>query len=482
MADTKKMELESVPLLINGKPTCSTPSAKFPVFSLDLGRDVHLAESADVQAATRAADASWIAFQSWKNSAAVTRRKILLRYAELLRGHEEDLVAVQRLETSVSELWARKNVRLPADLVEEVAACVTRLEGVIPQPQTASSMALVLPVPVGPVLSIAPWNSSVILGARSIATPVAAGCTVVFKASELCPKTHHMLVSILGEAGLPDGVVNVIQTARHDAATVTEALISHPAIKKVEFIGSASVGRAIGQLCGKHLKPILMELGGKGPVLVLADANLEDAAEKCVAGAFLHHGQLCFSTERVIVVESVAKRFQELLKQKAPNFPPGSGVSQQILGASLDKLRDAQQKGATFLVGGPEMASHSSLVPTIVTGVTKEMQVSDEEAFGPSFSLSVAKDDREAIQMANDTKYGLNAAIHSTNMQHALEVAREIDTAQIHINSMTAHDEPTLPVGGMKGSGWGRNNGLWGLREFTDVKVITFSPKGNDFV
>ncbi|CAK7207574.1 hypothetical protein SEUCBS139899_010384 [Sporothrix eucalyptigena] len=468
MASLNGVELDLVPLLIGGQYTSSSPSVTFPVYSLEEKRDVYLAESANADAAIKAADAAWTAFGTWKKSSAVTRRKILLRYAELLRENEEELVKVQRLETSVIEMWARKNVHLAAGLIEEIAACITQLKGEIPQTETPSSMALAFTVPIGPVLSIAPWNSSVILGARSIATPVAAGCSVVFKASELCPKTHHLLVEIFRAAGLPGNVINVIQTRREDAVSVTEALISHPSIRKVEFIGSASVGRAIGQLGGKYLTPVLMELGGKGPAIVLADADLEDAAQKCVAG--------------VIVIKSIAEKFKELLKKAASTFVTGSGISDRIISSSKAKLADAESKGAKFLIGGPEMASDTALIATILTEVTSGMQIFDEEAFGPSFSLYIAEDDRQAIEMANNTQYGLNAAVHSTNIQHALDVAKEIDTAQVHINSMTAHDEPTLPVGGMKGSGWGRNNALWGLKEFTEIKLITVSMKGNNFI
>ncbi len=158
----------------------------------------------------------------------------------------------------------------------------------------------------------------------------------------------------------------------------------------------------------------------------------------------LHHGQLCFSTERVIVIESVAEEFTEHLKRIVSKFKPTSGVTTRIIDASLDKLKDAEKKGAKFLVGGPERLSKSSLKPTIVTGVTKEMDLYDGEAFGPSFSLYVAKNDEEAIEMANATKYGLNAAVHSRDMHHALEVAKEIDTASVHVNNMTAHDERKL--------------------------------------
>lgn len=161
----------------------------------------------------------------------------------------------------------------------------------------------------------------------------------------------------------------------------------------------------------------------------------------CAFLAFLHHGQLCFSTERVIVVKAVADQFKELLKQVAPTFTTGSGVSDRIIEASREKLIDAEKKGAQFLIGGPDKASASALQPTIVMGIKENMPLFDEEAFGPSFTLYVADDDAKAIAIANNTAYGLNAAVHSSNMQHALDVAKQIDTAQVHINSMTAHDE-----------------------------------------
>jgi acyl-CoA reductase-like NAD-dependent aldehyde dehydrogenase len=254
-------------------------------------------------------------------------------------------------------------------------------------------------------------------------------------------------------------VLNVVQARREDAAEVTDALVSHKAIRKVEFVGSAGVGRIIGSLCAKYLKPILMELGGKGPALVLDDADLEDAAKKCIAGgkqrrptearirglnsniAFLHHGQLCFSTERIIVLEKIAPRFTELLKAAAEAFPISSGVNDRVVSSSRDKLIDAEQKGAKFLTGGTCYKTKSALTGTVVMNLKPEMQLYDDEGFGPSVSLYVARDDAHAIEIANDTAYGLNAAIHTTSMERALAVALEIDTAQIHVNSMTAHDE-----------------------------------------
>jgi acyl-CoA reductase-like NAD-dependent aldehyde dehydrogenase len=307
------------------------------------------------------------------------------------------------------------------------------------------------------------WNASVILATRTLAFPIGVGCTVVFKASELSPRTHHALLEMFEEAGLPKGVLNVVQARREDGAAVTEALISHPSIRKIEFIGSRAVGIAIGQTAAKYLKPVLMELGGKSAAIVLDDANLKQAAALCIKGgefstinhynveanvrtAFLHHGQICFSTERIIVQEKVASQFQELLKQEAVEASGGNGVTLQMVKNSNDKLLEAQEKGAKFLVGGPSFDGKTpSLKPTILTGVTQAMKIFDEESFGPSVSLYVVKNDQEAIDLVNVSEYGLNAAVHSTNMERAINVARALEVRQCHINNITEHDEREYP-------------------------------------
>ncbi|KAJ5653671.1 ALDH-like protein [Penicillium lividum] len=459
-----------IPLRIGGKEMASTPSIQFSVYSNAQQKDVYLSESADANTAALAADAALIAFKTWKNVPAVERRELLQNFAKALRANTDRLVAVQQEETSAPEMWCRKNIDLAVGLIEETAACITSLKGSIPQTSSSSVLSLAFTVPVGPVLVIAPWNSPIILGARNIATAVAAGCTVVFKVSENCPQLHHLLVQLFEEAGLPKGVINVIQASREMASEVTEAVIAHKAIRKVEFVGSASVGRAIGQLCSKYLKPIFMELGGKGPAIVLEDADLAVAAKRCVLG------------ERIIVAEKVASEFRKLLLAEAESFPVTDGVSPRIVEASQQKLLDAKSKGAFFLCGGPEKLSPSKLRPTILEGVSKDMDIYYEEAFGPSAALFIAQDDDHAIEIANDSPYGLNAAIHTRNFDRAWRMTQELDFGQVHINNMTPHDEPTFPIGGVKGSGWGRNNALWGLQEFCETKLMTWSIEGQKFV
>ena len=297
-----------------------------------------------------------------------------------------------------------------------------------------------------------------ILATRSLASILAAGCSVVFKASELSPRTHHFLLEMYMEAGVPPDVINVIQTSRQDAPAVTEALIAHKAIKKIEFIGSASVGRVIGSLGGRYLKPVLMELGGKCASIILGDADLEEAANKTInqgsslrneveaflltnGAALIHHGQVCFSTERIIILQSIADEFIELLKRKASEYPQSSGVNTRIVKASYDFLVDAREKGAEFILGNPEYCSGSdtSLRVALLTGVTKDMKMWDEESFGPSAIVIVVKDDAEMIDVVNESSYGLDAFLHTKDMKRALDIARQLDVGRVRVNN-PAHE------------------------------------------
>ncbi|CAI7637482.1 unnamed protein product [Penicillium pancosmium] len=442
-----------VPLWINGRSAAASPAVTFPI-SLDEQGNTASAQSADVEAAQLAAAAAKKAFEQWRLSSPTFRRDILLRAAGLLDSRRAELVALQVLETNCAEAWAQFNIDNSINNMREIAARITSAcTGSIPAIGSEKNLGLVFKEPVGPVLLIAPWNASVILASRGLSSILGAGCTVVFKTSEICPRVHHLLVKVFIEAGVPADAINAIQVRREDASEVTEALISHSAIRKVEFIGSAAVGRIIGAMAGKHLKPVLMELGGKCASIILDDCELEDAAEKCLIG----------------------DQFIQLLKRGAAEWPTGKGVNREVVQKSCDKLLDADEKGAQFLTGGPSYASELSLQPTILMETTKEMKLWDEETFGPSVSLFVVDTDCEAIELANDSSYGLNAAIHTSNMQRAIDIARKLEVAQVHVNALTEHDDPTYPLGAVKGSGWGRNNASYGLEEFLVPKVVSLN-------
>jgi len=335
--------------------------------------------------------------------------------------------------------------------------------------------------PAGVVVGIAPWNAPVILATRAIAMPLAYGNTVVLKASELCPRTHAHVAAAVADAGLPPGVINFISNRPEDAADVVDELIAHPDTRRVNFTGSTRVGRIIAETAGRHLKRALLELGGKAPLIVLADADLERAAAATSFGAFFHQGQICMSTERVIVDRSVAEPFAQLLAARAgalrvgdprdPETQIGPLVNDAALERVSELVEDARDRGAQVLAGG--VADGASYPPTVLYGVSSEMRVYGEESFGPLASIIVVDGVEEAIQVANDSEYGLAAAVFGGDVAAALEVAQRIESGICHINDATVHDEPQMPFGGVKASGWGRFGGRAALEEFTELRWIT---------
>jgi benzaldehyde dehydrogenase (NAD) len=335
--------------------------------------------------------------------------------------------------------------------------------------------------PVGVVLGIAPWNAPIILGVRSIAMPLACGNTVVFKASEICPATHQLIVEALVEGGAPAGVVNMVTNAPEDAPDIVKALIEHPAVRRVNFTGSTRVGRIIAQLCAEQLKPALLELGGKAPMVVLDDANVDAAVNAAAFGAYMNQGQICMSTERLIVTPGIAGELVKKLAAKVNTIKAAPPEKQsEILGAvvnqaALDRLNrliaDAEKKGATILAGGE---SDTVLMnATLIDGVTRSMQVYKEESFGPLLSIIRAQDDEDAIRIANDSDYGLSAAIFSQDYNRAMAFSKRIDSGICHINGPTVQDEAQMPFGGVKDSGYGRFGSKAAIAEFTELRWIT---------
>lgn len=288
-----------------------------------------------------------------------------------------------------------------------------------------------------------------------------------------------MILDIYRDAGCPPGVLNSLSSDRSSAAKVTEHLIAHHHIRKIEFIGSAAVGRIIGATAAKHLKPVLMELGGKCPAIVLDDADLQKAAVLAGKGALMHHGQICFSTERIIVQRGIADKFIEMLVKVVDSTPGGTAVHEGIAQHALEVLQDAKDKGSKFYTGGElGMASKNAVKPALiavdVNSDKDDLRIVDEETFGPSASVYIVDTDIEAIELANKSAYGLNATIHSSNMERAIKMARELIYGQVHCNSISVYTSATGPQGGRKGSGWGRQNASWGLEEFLEEKHITW--------
>lgn len=483
-----------VPLFINGKPLpLDDTSRVYPVHSSAQDKTVHYYASTDEKTCSDACEVAWEAFSGavldtkrsgWKRASAVTRRDIIIRAADLFEQRKEELIEAQITETSCSYQWGLNGITTSVGYMREIASCVSGIKGEIPEINKPDTFAFVFKEPVGPVLVIPPWNAALVLATRAVTSAIGAGCTVVLKSSELSPLTHSLIVDIYHQAGLPPGVMNSVQADRDSAAAITETLIANERIRKVEFIGSAAVGRIIGATAAKYLKPVLMELGGKCPAVVLDDANLQKAAVLCTKGATLHHGQICFSTERIIVQKSVAKQFQEMLVTQFANEQGGTAVHSGIAEKAQAILLDAKDKGSEFLIGGPEMVVKNGVKPSIVVVNPKtkreDLKIVDEETFGPSASLYIVEDDAEAVRVANASAYGLNATIHSSNMERAVKIGRELEYGQVHINSISVFTSWTGPQGGVKGSGWGRQNAAWGLNEFLKEKFITYHGRDAD--
>jgi len=306
------------------------------------------------------------------------------------------------------------------------------------------------------------------------------GNTVILKGPEKAPACYWALADIFHKAGLPAGCLNTIIHRPEDGPKITSTLIAAPEVKKINFTGSTAVGSVIASLAGKHLKPTLMELGGKAPAIVCEDADLDLAALQCTLGAFLYSGQICMSTERILVHKAVVEQFREVLKTTIDQvFPDKSGlvlVDKTPVSKVKKLLDDAVDKGAKVVYGDPKdtLELSTAMRPIVLEGVKEDMDLYYTESFGPSVSLFVVESDDEAIKIANDTEYGLASAVFTNNLQRGIKIAKKIETGAVHINSMSVHDETNLPHGGAKKSGFGRFNGLEGLREWVRWKTITW--------
>jgi len=473
--------MDQLGLLIANEDTEATGRATFERMNPISGEVATRAAAASVEDAQRAADAAAAAFPEWSRTSPRERRKVLMKAAEILEEKGPLFVEAMGAEIGATAGWAMFNVTLAADMLREAGSIVTQIKGEIVPSNRPGSMAMAIRQPAGVVLAMAPWNAPVILGVRSLATPLACGNTVVMKTSELCPRTHRLIVEALVEAGLPKGALNAVSNAPDDAADIVEALIAHPAVRRVNFTGSTRVGRIIGEAAGRHLKPALLELGGKAPFIVLDDADLDEAVAAAAFGAFMNQGQICMSTERIVVVDSIADAFVEKLAAKAKtlvagdprkgNTPLGSVVDPSAVQRIEQLVKDAVSKGAVLAAGG--RVEGTIMDATVLDNVSPSMRIYGEESFGPVVTVVRVGSIDEAVRVANDTEYGLSSAVFGKDTTRAMAVARRIESGICHINGPTVHDEAQMPFGGVKASGYGRFGGTWGIAEFTELRWVT---------
>ena len=473
--------LEQQRLLIGGEWTAASSGATFDRTDPYTGEPATIAAAASRDDARRACDAAAEAFPGWASTPPAERRAVLTRAADLLMERAEQIAPVITEEVGGTFGWGMFNCDLASRMLREAAAQTYSVTGEVIPSDVPGALSLGVRQPVGVVVGMAPWNAPVILSTRAIATPLAYGNTVVLKASENCPRTHAAVVRAIADAGVPVGAVNLIIHSAEDAPDVVDELIAHPAVRRVNFTGSTRVGRIVAAKCAEHLKRCLLELGGKAPQVVLPDADLDAAADAASFGAFMNSGQICMSTERIVADRSVAGELGSKLAERAQKLVVGDPRDRDTMigpvvddGAReriLELIEDARAKGADVLAGGD--ADGNLISPTVLAGVDAEMRIYSEESFGPVVAIVSVDGDDEAVRVANDTEYGLAAAVFGEDVDHALELARRIESGICHVNSSTVHDEPQVPFGGVKSSGWGRFGGKAALEEFTELRWMS---------
>ncbi|WP_428312847.1 aldehyde dehydrogenase [Hydrocarboniphaga sp.] len=473
--------MRNIGLLIGGRDVAAANGGTFERHNPISGEVVSRVAAATLEDADAAVAAAKAAFPAWSATTPSERRARLLKAADLLEARTPEFIEIGISETGAVAGWYGFNVALAANILREAASLTTQIGGEVIPSNVPGSFAMGIRQPAGVVLGIAPWNAPVILGTRAIAMPLACGNTVVLKGSEQTPGVHRLIGTVLQAAGLGDGVVNVVLNAPADAAKLVERLIANPAVRRVNFTGSTHVGRIVGELSARYLKPAVLELGGKNPLIVLDDADIDAAVEAAAFSAFMNQGQICMAAGRVIVDSKVADSFVAKLAAKAATLKVGDPAdSSSVLGSlisvesgarSLELIRDAVAKGARVVAGGG--VEQALMQATVVDRVDPSMRLYQEEAFSNVVSIVRVEDEDAAVRMANDSEYGLSAAVFTRDIARGLAVAKRIESGICHVNGPTVHDEAQMPFGGVKSSGYGRFGGRASIAEFTELRWIT---------
>jgi acyl-CoA reductase-like NAD-dependent aldehyde dehydrogenase len=432
--------------------------------------------------ARRAIDAASAAFPAWSVSAAAERQRIFLKAADILESRQDEVVSMLARETGATFGFAMFQMHFVPGLFRQAAATPYQPVGEILPSDNPGTFAMGIRKPVGVVGAIAPWNAALILSARSIAAPLALGNTVVLKPSEWSPISGGLLWGeIFAEAGLPDGVLNIVTHAPGQAGAIGDELVSSPAVRRINFTGSTNVGRKLAEAAGRNLKRVVLELGGYNPVIVLADADVDYAVNATAFGAFLHQGQICMSARKVFVERPIADEFVEKLTAKAKSLKAGDpNAHDTIIGPLINadalamvkgRVDDVVAKGGRVLAGGEAVGP--CYQATVITDVPADSDFAKHETFGPVLAVEIVDSADEAIARANDTTYGLSAGILTSDADRGLALAQQLESGIVHINDQPVGDEPQMPFGGVKDSGWGRFGGQAVIDEFTELRWIT---------
>jgi acyl-CoA reductase-like NAD-dependent aldehyde dehydrogenase len=439
--------------------------------------------------ARRAVDAAAAAFPEWSQTPPAVRQGVFLRAADVLESRHDDVVSLLARETGCTFGFGMFQMHFVPGLFRQAAALAYAPLGEV-IPSDTGAFAMGLRRPVGVVGAIAPWNAALILSARSIAAALALGNTVVLKPSEWSPQVGGLLWGeVFAQAGLPPGVLNVVTHAPGEAGPIGDELVENPAVRRINFTGSTATGRLLAEAAGRQLKRVLLELGGYNPLIVLGDAELEYAVDASAFGAFLHQGQICMSARRIIVERSIADEFTAGLVDKTNGLKVGDPKEQDtIIGplinaAALETVKArvdaALRDGATLLAGGE--TDGPCMQATLLADVPDESDFARLETFGPVAAIDVVDSPEEAVARANATSYGLASGIITQDAERGMVLAQGIDAGIVHVNDQPVGDEPQMPFGGVKDSGFGRFGGSAVVDEFTETRWITVQRGSHPF-
>ncbi|MGZ4314476.1 MAG: aldehyde dehydrogenase family protein [Gaiellaceae bacterium] len=453
------------------------------------GETVATVAAGGAEDARRAIASAGTAFEAWAATPPAVRQEVFLKAAEVLESRQDEVVSLLARETGCGFGFGMFQMHFVPGLLRQAAALAYAPIGtVIPSDTGAFSMGLRRPV--GVVGAIAPWNAALILSARSIAAPLALGNTVVLKPSEWSPFVGGLIWGeILSEAGLPAGVLNVVTHAPGGAQPIGDELVSNPAVRRLNFTGSTTTGRKLAEAAGRHLKRIVLELGGYNPLVILADADVEYAVNAATFGSFLHQGQICMSARRIVVERPIAGEFVDRLVAKTKTLKVGDPkemdtiigplINESALALVKERVEDAVAKGAKVLAGGEAVGP--CYAATVLADVPENAEFAQAETFGPVVALEVVDSADQAIERANATSYGLSSGIITSDPDRGLALAQRLDAGIVHVNDQPVGDEPQMPFGGVKDSGFGRFGGQAVVDEFTELRWITVQSGSHPF-
>jgi acyl-CoA reductase-like NAD-dependent aldehyde dehydrogenase len=454
------------------------------------GDVVALVASGGREDARRAIEAAAEAFPAWSQTPPGARQAMFLKAADILESRRDEVVELLARETGSTFGFAMFQMGFTPNLLRQAANAGYQATGEVIPSDVPGTFALGIRQPVGVVGAISPWNAALILSLRAITAPIAYGNTVVLKPSEWSPITGGLLWGeVFAEAGFPPGVLNIVTHAPGEAGPIGEELTEHPAVRRINFTGSTNTGRKIAEAAGRNLKRVLLELGGYNPLVVLEDADLDYAVDAAAFSSFLHQGQICMSARRIVVERGIADAFVERLVEKTQGLKAGDPkehdtiigplINEDAVATVKGRVDDAVSKGARVLVGGE--ADGPNYQATLLADVPEDSEFARVETFGPVAAIEIVDGPDEAVARANATSYGLAAGIITSDPDKGFSLAQRIQSGIVHVNDQPIGDEPQMPFGGVKDSGFGRFGGRAAMDEFTELRWITVQSGTHPF-